>query len=314
MATGPAGTRRLLLMVLALAALVAGAAWILSSSPDAPVPPTTVRDSPRATHPELAPETPVYTSANFRMRSTASEPLARDALARMEAVLGVAAEVLPIESGPRMELVLFANRKEFRRAFPRAGWAEALYLKPVAYAYPDADTPRFDHWLVHEGAHQFIRERTQIRAPRWIEEGLASWLSTAMIRDGVPDPSRLDPATYPVWWYPDVAARSGSPQQGVSPRALVPAAVLFGYRAGPDPDAHVNAYYVSALELVRFLMHGDGGRYRDSFLAFLDSPGSPEDFERTLGWVTDLDVRWQHGYRLRAWPTAAGAAGPSGPP
>jgi len=286
-------------------AIVAMAALPACSNQNAPQPKTEDKtDSrPRAVHPAQLPNAIDITTANYRIRSDAKEQQVRLALVRMEAVHGLASSILAIESGPRMELVLFDRRDEFRHAFPNAGWAEALYLKPIAYAYADADTARFEHWMLHEGAHQFLRERTAIQAPRWIEEGLASWFSTMAIKDGVPDETRLDPATYPVWWFPDVAAASGNSGQSVSPQSLIKASILFGYDSGPDPNRHVNAYYVSSLLLVRFLMQGDAGRYRESFVAFLESPGTRGDFERTLGWISELDARWQYEYRLAAWPS-----------
>lgn len=245
-------------------------------------------------HPPIPTDARYFESAHFGLHSTADPVLSTMILARLERAHAAVSSLLPIKHQHRMHARLAKDRAQFQEWFPRRRWAEGLYLRPVSYAYADNQLERPDQWLVHESVHQILREQTTFKPPRWIEEGFASYIASATVTETEWNLADLDPHTYPTWWFIGTDPTFWSEAQaGYWPRSgMIPVSVLIGHVDGPPVNQTFNSYYVSSLMLVHFLMHGNGGKHRAAFLRYLQSPGTPADFEQRIGPIALIQAQW----------------------
>lgn len=246
-------------------------------------------------HPPIPADARYFESAHYGLHSTADPEISLRILNRAERARTELAGLLPIQEGPLMRMRLARDQAEFQKWFPRRRWAEGLYLRPVSYAYADAQEQRPDQWLIHESIHQVLREQTPFHPPRWIEEGFASYIASATVTDTDWDLGNLDPHTYPTWWFIGTDPVFWTPEDGSYwPRnGMVPISVLIGHVEGPPLNQSFNSYYVSSMLLVHYLMHGAQGRHRTAFLRYLQSPGTPADFERRIGRISVIQAQWE---------------------
>src|SRR5687767_3766377 len=108
-------------------------------------------------------------------------------------------------SHPKLKLLLYKDRDEFRRINPGVGWAEAFYKKPYCRAYYSAGESNPYHWMLHEAVHQLNEEVAHLHLEKWLEEGIAEYFSTSRIHENQLALGRIDPNTYPVWWMHEIA-------------------------------------------------------------------------------------------------------------
>lgn len=267
-------------------------------------------------HPTMPPEARYFESDHFGMQSTADPAISIRILQQVERAHGVVSELLPVREDHRMQLRLARDQRQFQKWFPRRRWAEGLYLRPVAYAYADNQEQRPDQWLVHESVHQILREQTNFHPPRWIEEGFASYIASATVTETEWKLAELDPHTYPTWWFIGTDPTFWSDAQaGYWPRSgMIPISVLIGHIEGPPVTQSFNSYYVSSLLLVHYLMHGNGGQHRAAFLRYLQSPGTPADFERRIGRIDLIQAQWAAALPAQLRPPERALAGDSDTP
>lgn len=259
-------------------------------------------------HPPIAADARYFESAHYGLHSTADPEISLLILGRAERARTELARLLPVREGPRMRMRLARDQAEFQKWFPRRRWAEGLYLRPVSYAYADAQEQRPDQWLIHESVHQVLREQTPFHPPRWIEEGLASYIASATVTDDQWALGHLDRHTYPTWWFIGIDPEFWTPQSAnYWPRnGMIPISVLIGHVDGPPHNQSFNSYYVSSMLLVHYLMHGQQGQHRAAFLRYLQSPGTPADFEQRVGRLNVIQAQWEEslpaqlamGYRV----------------
>ena len=155
--------------------------------------------------------------------------------------------------------------------------------------------------LQHEGFHQFAAARLG-RLPHWVNEGLAQYYEDAPLVDGRLFVGELDADRLAglraallageAWPLPAMLASEGSTWIDLLHR---------------DPERS-RTLYAQSWSLVYFLIHAEGGRYREAFLNYLRQLSlgqSPEVALRTAFGISDagaMQARWA------AW--LAGAAPP----
>ncbi len=210
------------------------------------------------------------------------------------------------QAHPRLKLKLFKDRREFRRCNRMIGWAEAFYREPYCHAYYSETELNRYHWMLHEAVHQLNHEVAGLRLARWLNEGLATYFSTSVMTEGQLTPGQIDPNTYPIWWLDEFAV-SGDLAADVATTRFIPLRAIISGKGGPDLDAHFNLYYVQWWSLTHFLLHHEGGKYREPLLRVMEKGGTLESFEENIGPVERVQGEW-HRYRqaqqesLRAIP------------
>jgi hypothetical protein len=204
---------------------------------------------------------------------------------------------------PRLQMVLYGTRGQFKANNRSSPWAEAYYQRPRCYAYYGVGAPNPYHWMVHEATHQLNTEWSHLHLPRWINEGVASYFGTSRIENGVLRVGEIDPNTYPTWWLPQLWL-SGNLEDDLAHGRLIPLRALIT-DTGPDIDRNVNLYYIEYWSLIHFLLEGDATRYGAGFKALLATDGSLKEFERLVGPVDVVQREWySHLVRVRSDLTA----------
>lgn len=233
---------------------------------------------------------------HYTVLSAASEAETRKVAAAVEALYASYMATFgnlgaPAAEHPKLQLKLYADRKEFRRCNRSVGWAEAFYREPCCHAYYSRSEANPYHWIVHESVHQLTHEVAHLRLPQWIEEGLATYLSTSAYREGSFHPGEIDWQTYPIWWLDDMSL-SGDVSRDIADTKVIPSSCIIANRGGPDMDRTFNLYYIHWWSLAHFLLHYHDGVYRQSFNKVIQEGGSLESFEANVGPVETIQAEW----------------------
>lgn len=250
-------------------------------------------------------------TAHYTLLSDASPEQTRRIAQAAEALYAAYSKVfagsLPETSvQPRLQLMLYRSRGEFKANNRSSPWAEAFYQWPRSHAYYAEGSPNPYHWMVHEATHQLNYERAHLRLPRWINEGLATYFGTSRLEHGVLHPGEIDRNTYPAWWLPQLWL-TGNLEDDVARGRLIPIRALIT-DTGPDINTNVNLYYIEYWSLAHFLLEHDRARHAAGFRMLMKTDGSLLEFERLIGPVDRVQAEWySHLMRLRA-TLAAGAA------
>ena len=138
---------------------------------------------PRPWHPSLTLQTPHHT-----IYSTATRQKTEDTAHALELLYTAYSNrftELPEIRTPhgKLQLKLYKDRDEMRSIHPGMGWAEAFYSKPYCHAYFSVKETNPYHWMLHESVHQLNREVANLHMAKWLEEGLATYVSTSSAAD-----------------------------------------------------------------------------------------------------------------------------------
>jgi hypothetical protein len=215
---------------------------------------------------------------------------------------------LEIQPHPKLKIKLFKDRREFRHCNRVRGWAEAFYRKPYCYQYYAADEPNPYHWMMHEAIHQRNAEAARLALPRWLDEGLACYLSTSRIVDGSLHLGRIDTNTYPVWWLEEIAVTGKLITDQVN-GTVIPLRAIVSGRGGPDLDRQFNLYYLHWWSLMHFLMEFQDGAYRAGLSRVIAEGGGPDAFEKHIGDLETTERLW-YDYVLELRRDLAGRSTP----
>lgn len=199
---------------------------------------------------------------------------------------------------PQLKLKLFKDRDQFRRCNRRVGWAEAFYRKPYCYAYYCQGRSNPYHWMVHEATHQLSRQVGHLDVPRWIDEGMATYLGASAFVDGKLVPGNIDDNTYPVWWLRDMKF-TGEMKEDTKTGAIIPLQAIVTGKGGPDLDEYFNLYYIHWWSLTHFLLHYEGAKYRDAYFQVIRQGGGLKAFEKHIGSVDTVQQQWYDYLRDR---------------
>jgi hypothetical protein len=193
---------------------------------------------------------------------------------------------------PRLKMLLYKDRDEMRYINPGMGWAEAFYKKPYCRAFYSAGEANPFHWMLHESVHQLNQEVANLHLEKWLDEGLAEYLSTSRIRDGELLPGTIDPYTYPTWWISKIA-EEGDLARDLANGSVIPLRAIIEDN-GPNMDANVNLYYLHWWTLAHFVFEKHPQQARE----LLAAGGTLEAFERLIGPIETIQPKW-HAHVLR---------------
>jgi hypothetical protein len=233
-----------------------------------------------------------YESAHYQIHSTANAEQTARVTQAVEHLYAAYATLFPSAApGHKLSLVLYRDRDEFKRNNRSAPWAEGYYLAPRSHAYYAADARNPYHWMLHEVAHQLMREVSGLKPNRWIDEGLATYFSTSRLDASGLRLGDVDPDTYPIWWLKrDIF--SGDKARDLANADFISLEQLLTGRNAPGVDTHFNQYYLCAWSLTHFLFHYDNGRYADAHRQLIARGGSASDFAALIGPLQKIEDEW----------------------
>jgi len=200
----------------------------------------------------------------------------------------------------KLLLKIYSSRKEFKRANPLSGWAEAFYSEPYCHQYIEVENEKRPyHWMVHEASHQLNNEVSQFRLPQWAEEGIACYFSTSRTDDGKMSLGVIDWDTYPIWWLSSFDL-SGDLSRDKVDKKIISIKSIVNDEKPLKMNKHVNLYYIHWFSLVHFLLEGEQGKYREAFMACVQAPSGLEAFEENIGPYRLIETQWyQHLLQIK---------------
>jgi len=207
---------------------------------------------------------------------------------------------------PRHGVVYFRNRDEYVQAlspiFPDLGVSVGIYVSSTQRAYFFADEDGKDagerddnerRTLLHEATHQLFHESRRVagdvgsRDNFWIIEGIAMYMETLRQKDGY----------HVLGGFHDARIKAAR-HRLLTDHFYVPLAEFASYGAERmQRDPRIKTLYSQAAGLTQFLIHYDGGRYRDQLLAYLIAVYSGRATVGTLSKLTgtsypELDAQY----------------------
>jgi len=232
-------------------------------------------------------------TAHYTIGSTASRAQAQSTGEAMEhlhaAFLARFGHLPHVAPRAKLQVRLYGSRAEFKAYNRSVPWAEAMYVPPECRAYI-GEGPNPYHWMLHEGAHQLVRELLQVKRTPWIDEGLASYFGSSRIDATGLHPGTIDRNTYPIWWLPQFRF-TGDVDADARDGRIIPLRHLID-DTGPPKAAYVNLYYIEYWSLAHFLLEGDGGKHAKGFERLLMHGATLADFEREIGPVEQVQRAW----------------------
>jgi len=215
---------------------------------------------------------------------------------------------------PRHQVVYFRDREDYNRslraAFPNIGISIGVYVERTRRAYFFAGEDSDRRTLFHEATHQLFHESRPVaanvggRGNFWIVEGIAMYMESLRQQDGYYVLGGFDDARM-------LAAR----YRLLKDNFYVPLAELTTYGVEKiQTDQRIATLYSQAAGLAHFLIHYDGGRYRDALVAYLATVYSGRDNPATLSQLTgtsyaELDRQYRQFMEAGPQPAAAEAQG-----
>jgi len=148
--------------------------------------------------------------------------------------------------------------------------------------------------MIHEATHQLNNELANLKAPKWINEGLATYFGTSKIEHGKLLPGNIDKNTYPIWWLSSLDL-SGNVRSDIAKGGIIPLRSIITGNGGPDINQNVNLYYVEYWSFTHFLFHYQNGVYAERYKKLIVRGGSLEDFEGIIGPLDQVQTEW-YGY------------------
>jgi hypothetical protein len=204
---------------------------------------------------------------------------------------------------PRLEVVYFRDRDDYvrglRSTFPElkkevVEISEGVYIAGNKRAFFFAAKGQDDRTMYHEATHQLFHQTRRVaddvgcRANFWIVEGIAMYMETLRREDGFLVLGGFDDARM-------VAAR----YRLLNDNFYVPFSEFASYGMEKlQSDKRISTLYSQAAGMANFLVHYDGGRYRDALVAYLSAVYSGRDTAAILPQLAgssfaDLDKQYR---------------------
>lgn len=192
--------------------------------------------------------------------------------------------------GPKLQVVFFRDRNEYnealRPAYPNIGISIGLFDESTRRAYFFAGKDYEDRTMYHEATHQLFHLSRPVapnvgrQANFWIVEGVAMYMESLHEEDGFHVLGGLDDPRM-------VAARF----RLLNDDFYVPLSELNGYGMQQlQTDKRIGTLYSQAAGLTHFLIHHDGGRYRDALVQYLQLVYTGRDNPQTLAQLTGVSL------------------------
>jgi hypothetical protein len=204
---------------------------------------------------------------------------------------------------PQLRVVYFRDRDDYVRGLPIlfpnlkqevVGMSEGVYIADAQRAFFFAGKEQDDRTMYHEATHQLFHQTRPVandvgfRANFWIVEGIAMYMETLRREDGFLVLGGFDDARI-------LAAR----YRLLHDNFYVPLAEFSSFGLQKlQADPRIGTLYSQAAGLTQFLVHYDGGRYRDALVAYLSAVYSGADTPVILAQLTgasfaDLDKQYR---------------------
>lgn len=254
---------------------------------------------------EPTPELTVYRSRHYRIHTTLSReqvlPYSRhmDALfEQYDARFGTLVPA-PVE---RMSLYLFENEQQYDRFLAEhdidASHSGGMFfvthqVKGLATWAEPGNRRRTFEVLQHEGFHQFAWHTFGPELPVWLNEGLAQYFESAVLRDGNLSLGMIR------------RPRIEKVRQAINTQSALPLDKLMAITGEQwsgnlreDPD-HAALCYAQSWSLVFYLIHGDNGRHKPQLTDYLkrlskgDSHADAQFMAFGQGGMLELTHDWQ---------------------
>lgn len=158
----------------------------------------------------------------------------------------------------RMPFYLFARREDYYAAGAKEG-SSGMYTGDELMAVASrGGSAKLWHVVQHEGYHQYSGAVIRARVPVWVEEGLAEYFAEGLwtgdgLVTGVVSPWRL-------------FVLKGM----IHSKQITPFAKMMTMTYSQWSSQLKMANYTQAWSMVHFLVHGEGGKYRDAFAGFIN--------------------------------------------
>ncbi len=189
---------------------------------------------------------------------------------------------------PQLRVVYFRSREEYVSAltatFPEwkkevVAMSEGVYSARVKQAFFFAEKGQDDRTIYHEATHQLFCQSPRpvvpdpgARANVWIVEGVALYMESLRREDGLLVLGGFD----------DVRMKDARYRLLVD-NFYVPLSEFSSYSVERlQSDKRIRTLYSQAAGLANFLVHYDGGRYRDALVAYLVAVYTGRDTPNTL--------------------------------
>lgn len=214
--------------------------------------------------------------------------------------------------GPRMEIYYFRDKDEYVRTlkpqYPNIEMSVGM-CAPNGTGYFFAGSECDERTLYHEATHQLfyksrpVAPRVGSRGNYWLVEGVAMYMESLREEEGF----------YVLGGFDDQRAQAARHRLLVDsfyvPLARLNALTMTTLQA----DRHVRTLYSQAAGLTLFLIHGDGGRYRDAVISSLAAVYTGRDVPNTLARQTGVALE-QLDRQYREFMETFGGAGPTTSP
>jgi len=187
------------------------------------------------------------------------------------------------------QVSFFRNRDDYNRTLkplePNIEISIGFYHEPTRRAYFFAGEDYEDRTLFHEATHQLFHQSRRVsprvaqRANFWIVEGVAMYMESLRRQRGY----------YVLGGLEDDRAYAAR-YRLLKSKFYVPFAKLTAMSMSDiQRDPRIATLYSQAAGQTHFLIHGEGGRYRDALVAYLDTVYAGRDRPGTLSELTGED-------------------------
>ena len=189
--------------------------------------------------------------------------------------------------GPH-EIVYFSRREDYVRSlkpvFGNIDISLGIYVDSTRKAYFFANQESDDRTLYHEATHQLFHQSRDVspavgqRANFWVIEGIAMYMESLREEDGF----------HVLGGFKDLRMQAAQ-YRLLNDDFYVPFAEFCGQgMAQIQADERIATLYSQAAGMTHFLIHHDGGRYRDALVAYLATVYSGRDGPNTLSQMTGV--------------------------
>ena len=189
----------------------------------------------------------------------------------------------------RFQVNYFRDRDEYnqalRGAMPDVGLSTGIYLSNKRAAYFFAGGEATDRVMYHEATHQLFHQSRRVaadvghRANFWLVEGIAMYMESLHREDGYYvlgglDTERMTAARYHLF-----------KQDFYVPFGTLTAMGMATLQSHPK----IAKLYSQMAAMTTFLVHGEGGRYRDALVAYLAAVYNGSQDPGALAELTGVD-------------------------
>jgi len=170
----------------------------------------------------------------------------------------------------RMPVYLFSRREDYYAAGAKQG-SSGMYTGDELMAVASGGSSgRLWHIVQHEGYHQYSGKVIRARVPVWVEEGMAEYFA-----EGLWTGDGLVTGVVSAW-------RLFVLKGMIHTRQITPFEKMMTMTYSQWSSQIKMSNYTQAWSMVHFLVHGEGGKYRDKFAGFINDTAKGYAWQRAF--------------------------------